>query len=173
MKAPSQHLLTGCETIASVANAHVNKLKGSQRKIQDEVPGWNFHDITTGPWIGGWSDICDPKDDTWFGTDWLYKGNPYISTKLNGKGRAMLVFGNCNQNGDVTLYKRSAVPGAPWIELKKIVENFKDESVEFEYEDGDEIKIAADGYATIAFRDFKELSCSEGNKFSKTSYVTR
>ena len=148
-----EHFFTECAKL----NQHVNKLKGSQRKNSDDVPDWTIHDINLFPWNGGMPERCkDGKDgkDSWAGQG-PFNGHPSISTKLLGKGRAILKFGNCHKNGKVTLYKNG-------IELKT-VGDFSDAEVEFEYENQDEIKIASTGYAIIKFKNFEEFSCLEKN----------
>ena len=66
-------------------------------------------------------------------------------------------FGNCWKNGEVTLYQNG-------VKLKT-VGDFGDAAVEFEYEDGNEIKITATGYAILFFQDFKEFLCEEVENF--------
>ena len=144
-----EHSFTECAEL----NQHVNKLKGSQREDTEDVPGWTFHDINLFPWNGGMPKRC-LLGNSWAGQG-PFNGHPSISTKLLGKGRAILKFGNCHKNGKVTLYKNG-------VELKT-VGDFSDAEVEFEYENEDEIKIASTGYAIIEFKNFKENSCLEKN----------
>ena len=75
--------ITECDQIESVENSHVNKLKGSQRGRQEDVPGWTFHDIDLGPWLGGMPSKC--YDKSWAGLDSKYKGDAFISTKLKAQ----------------------------------------------------------------------------------------
>ena len=134
-----------------VENSHVNNLKGSQSVV---VSGWTF-DIETGPWNGG--DFGDCKSKSWFGFSYLKNdGVASISTILHGTGKAILGFGNCWKNGNVTLYQNG-------VELKTVGKN-TDAQVEFTFKDGDEIKITEKGYAILYFEEIHFIECSSGKK---------
>ena len=141
-KAISMISITDCDE-----NSHVNNLKGSKSKTVD---GWTFHDIEVGPWNGGDFGDCRSKS-SWFGYSYLKNDDSSISTTLNGKGKAILKFGNCWKNGIVIVYKND-------VELKSVGAKSED-NVEFDFEDGDVLKITEKGNGIIQFNDLKFLEC--------------
>ena len=87
---------------------------------------------------------------SWFG--WKNGGgSSSISTTLHGSGKAILDFGNCNKDwrdmNYVSAYKND-------IELASVGHSAT-HKVEFQFSDGDVIKIKAFGFAIIQFDDLK------------------
>ena len=138
-------------------NSHVNNLKGSQLET---VSGWTFSGVQYGPWnkdAANWG--C--AEASWFG--WDYPGAASISTTLFGKGKAILEFGNCYSKGDVAVYKND-------VEISSVGAKKKDK-VEFEFHDGDVLKITELNTAIIQFNNLEIVGCSSGiyrNKFQFT-----
>ena len=127
-------------------NSQVNNLKGSKSKT---VPGWTISGVKNGPWnienAAQWG--CDKA--FWFG--WDHPGATSISTTLHGKGEAILDFGNCNAMGDVTVYKND-------IKLSSVGAE-KVDQVEFEFHDGDVLKIT-ENQGIIQFNDLEIVECN-------------
>ena len=127
-------------------NTQVNNLKGSNSKT---VSGWTISGAGNGPW--NLSKYIPCTDEApWFG--WKYPGVTSISTTLHGKGKAILDFENCNAypTGDVTVYKND-------IKLSSVGAN-KGDQVEFEFHDGDVLKIT-ENQGIIQFNDLKIVEC--------------
>ena len=119
-------------------------MKGSK---SETVSGWTFNEVKYGPWNENatqWG--CDKG--SWFG--WTWPGEASISTTLHGKGEAILDFGNCNAMGDVTVYKND-------IKLSSVGAG-KVDQVEFEFHDGDVLKIT-ENQGIIQFNDLKIVEC--------------
>ena len=55
-----------------------------------------------------------------------------------------------------------------WVKLKEVALNWSphpvQDEVEFQFEDGDELKISESGYGVIQFNGIKFLQCSTGKK---------
>ena len=129
-------------------NSHVNNLKGSKSTT---VSGWTFTAVKKGPWnlvAAKWG--C--TEASWFG--FVYPGDASISTTLLGKGKAILEFGNCHSGGNVAAYKND-------VELSSVGAKTEDQ-IEFEFQDGDVIKITEHNTAIIQFNDLKIVGCSSG-----------
>ena len=83
---------------------------------------------------------------SWFG----WKGGNAVGsilTILHGSGNAILDFGNCYKGGIVVAYKNGE-------EIASVGAS-STHKVEFEYSDGDEIKISELDKAIIQFNDLK------------------
>ena len=119
--------------------------------MSENVSGWTFNDVKKGPWNQ------KPKEcakASWFG--WDYPGAASISTTLHGKGKAILEFGNCHGRGDVTVYKND-------VEISSVGAN-KEDIVDFEFSDGDVLKITEHNTAIIQFNNLEIIGCSSGMK---------
>ena len=142
-------------------NSHVNNLKGSQ---SETVSGWTFSGVTSGPWNKDAAKWGCPSWTSWFG--WDYPGAASISTTLYGKGKAFLEFGNCHSQGDVAVYKND-------VQLSSVGAK-KEDKVEFEFNDGDVLKITELNTAIIQFNNLEIVGCSSGihrTKFQFTVYI--
>ena len=131
-------------------NSHVNNLKVSKT---GPVSGWTFDKITDGSWNHDAESnegyMC--QSASWFGWNAGFNSGS-ISTILHGSGKAILDFGNCESVDDregniVVAYqndKELASVGAGDTHI-----------VEFQFSDGDEIKITENNLAFIQFNDLK------------------
>ena len=63
-------------------------------------------------------------------------------------------FGNCHSDGNVAAYKND-------VQLSSVGANTEDQ-IEFEFQDGDVIKITEHNEAIIQFNDLKIVGCSLG-----------
>ena len=86
-----------------------------------------------------------------------------ISTTLHGTGKAILHFGNCWENGIVSVYKKEKGSGSDFIKLNSTNGPGVTE-VQFEFKDGDVLKITEHGDAIIQFNEIKFEWCSKGKK---------
>ena len=129
---------------SSGINSHVNNLKESET---ESVSGWIFDSITSGPWNhnGDYYDsIC--SDASWFG----WKGGSGVGsiiTTLHENGKAILDFGNCNKQGIVVAYKNG-------VQIASVGASATSK-IEFEFSNGDVIKISEVYSAIIQFNDLK------------------
>ena len=81
---------------------------------------------------------------------------------MHGTGKAILHFGNCWENGVVTVYKKESNSG-DFIKIASI-DSPDVAEVKFEFKDGDVLKITEQGNAIIQFNEIKFEWCSKGNK---------
>ena len=131
-------------------NSQVNNLKGS---TSETVSGWTFNGVKAGPWnenAAEWG--C--ANASWFG--WNWPGAASIDTTLHGKGKAILEFGNCHKRGNVAVYLND-------VKLSSVGAK-KEAQVEFEFKDGNVLKITEE-YGIIQFNGLKFISCSSGKNF--------
>ena len=81
----------------------------------------------------------------------------YIKTTLKGRGKARLHFGNCYvgsahyPNGKVNVYLNNHLIGSAPLKTEKIIE--------FNFVDGNVLKIQEDNVAILEFISFEVLSC--------------
>ena len=87
-----------------------------------------------------------------------------MTTTLHGSGRAILDFGNCNNNGIVVAYKND-------VEMLSLSANTKDQ-IEFDFQDGDVIRISELNEGIIEFNGLSIVGCSvfETQVFKKDVY---
>ena len=81
---------------------------------------------------------------------------------MHGTGQAILHFGNCWENGVVTVYKKESNSG-DFIKIASI-DSPDVAEVKFEFKDGDVLKITEQGNAIIQFNEIKFEWCSKGTK---------
>ena len=83
---------------------------------------------------------------SWYG--WAPKDKQAsISTTLHGIGKAVLEFGNCWKSGKVVAYKNNVVIDS--------VNGRNEVQVEFDFQDGDVLKITKHGEGIIRFDDLR------------------
>ena len=121
--------------------------------MSENVSGWTFTDVKKGPWNQN-ANYWGCAKASWFGWDW--PGAASISTTLHGKGKAILEFGNCHGRGDVTVYKND-------VEISSVGAK-KEDIIEFEFSDGDVLKITEHNTAVIQFNNLEIIGCSSGMK---------
>ena len=132
-------------------NSQVNNLKGSK---SETVSGWTFNGVKSGPWNENatqWGRGCAKA--SWFG--WAWPEEASIIFTLHGKGKATLEFGNCHKTGNVALYLND-------VKLSSVGAN-KEAQVEFEFNDGDVLKIT-ENKAIIQFNNLRIVGCPEGKR---------
>ena len=150
-------------------NCHVNKLRAEKAK---NVEGWTFENIKRGPWSWG-EDFGKCKSfwnsqRIWFGSSGDSE-DASISTTLHGTGQAILHFGNCWENGVVTVYKKESNSG-DFIKIASI-DSPDVAEVKFEFKDGDVLKITEQGNAIIQFNEIKFEWCSKGKTLMNFSII--
>ena len=121
--------------------------------MSENVSGWTFTDVKKGPWNQN-ANYWGCAKASWFGWDW--PGAASISTTLHGKGKAILEFGNCHGRGDVTVYKND-------VEISSVGAK-KEDIIQFEFSDGDVLKITEHNTAIIQFNNLEIIGCSSGMK---------
>ena len=167
-------------------NPQLNYLKGS---TSESVYGWTFNNVTEGPWTqttegltservyemtndnfteGPWNQTteaakadCSTKA-SWFG--WTPYQDASISTKFQGKGNATLRFGNCFDQGQVFAHLNNepitsvqdGIPQEVGVGAKTEME------IEFEFHDGDELKIFEANDGIIQFNNLAIVGCAPG-----------
>ena len=136
-------ILDSCED-----NSHINNPKGSQSQT---LSGWIFDSISNGPWN---SNKCSGA--SWYGWNGENKGIEvgYISTTLHGSGKAILDFGNCNWGGTVVAYKNG-------VEVASVGSSAT-HKIEFEFVDGDVIKMTEFSNGILQFNDLEIVKCTQG-----------
>ena len=80
-----------------------------------------------------------------------------ISTTLHGIGKAVLEFGNCWKSGKVVAYKNN-------VEIKSI-DARNEAQVEFDFENGDVLKITEHGEGIIRFDDLRFDWCAPSDEY--------
>ena len=138
---------TTTTSISTCDNSHINELKGS---ISKDVPGWTFDGLNYGPWKQNAANWGTCSKGSWFG--FAYPGDGSISTVLNGNGKAVLEFGNCWTTGKVAVYLNGN-------EIASVGAKGEDQ-VEFDFQDGAEVKIVEHGECIIQFNDLHIIECS-------------
>ena len=126
-------------------NSHVNNLKGSESQT---VSGWIFDSLTDGPWN---SNACSGA--SWHGWN-AGAAEGSISTTLHGSGKAILDFGNCNWGGTVVAYKNG-------VEVASVGSSAT-HKIEFEFVDGDVIKMTEFSNGILQFNDLEIVKCTQG-----------
>lgn len=134
--------------LCKIDNKHVNDIL--QYTSTSNVPYWHT-DLNRGVLTGQRKDYCE----NWYGYMW---GNAIgsIKTTLYRNGRAKLNFGNCNQEGTVKVFLDNT-------EIATASGDEKRKTVEFDFNDGDELKLTED-HAIIVFNSFVVLSCTHTGK---------
>ena len=125
-------------------NKHVNDIL--QYKSTLNIPGWEIDCSHLGtqsignPLCPNWSCF---KDRHLLG---------YIKTTLSGSGRAKLDFGNCyHTSGIVKVFLDNT-------EIASATNGTASKTVEFDYNDGNELKLVEENTAIIMFNSFEVLS---------------
>ena len=93
--------------------------------------------------------------ENWYGYE-DYSAIGSITTTLSGTGRAKLNFGNCYTSGNVKVFLDNT-------EIATVSGDEKSKTVEFDYNDGNELKLTED-FAIIVFNSFEVLSCTHTGK---------
>ena len=88
---------------------------------------------------------------------------------MHGTGQAILHFGNCWENGVVTVYKKESNSG-DFIKIASI-DSPDVAEVKFEFKDGDVLKITEQGNAIIQFNEIKFEWCSKGKTLMNFSII--
>ena len=131
-------------------NGHINAILNytNTNPASTNIPKWDIS-CPKGDW-DSWNRIASCKN--WYayepGTD-----RCYMKTKLIGRGKGKLDFGNC--------WKKSV--GVVKVSLDGNViasaQNGTKKVVEFDFTDGNELKLSEEEYGIIRFKSFKVLNC--------------
>ena len=139
-------------------NNHVNDLLNfnhvSYRKPTN--PGWDID-----CWYGSYSSYSYYRWDNICSNWYCYKLNEHegsIKTTLFGNGRAKLDFGNCYTSGIVKVFVDNT-------EIASTTHSTTSKTVEFDYNDGSELKIVEENAGIIMFNSFEVLSCTLTGKY--------
>ena len=95
----------------------------------------------------------------------FFTGESSMNTTLHGSGKAILDVKNCNNNGIVAAYKND-------VEIISLNAENNDQ-IEFEFEDGDVIKISELNGGIIELNSLAVVGCStfETQVFKKNEYI--
>ena len=153
--------------IVCLSNPHVNNLKSSKSQ---NVDGWKFEDVTYGPWreLDSNSELgLAVSEAPWFGWNENNDGDDVasISYTFKGNGKANLNYGNCFKQGEVVAVAFRKKYGQETISKAGMFQPHTD--IEFEFQDGDELKISELKGAIIQFNNLTLVGCALGmNQFS-------
>ena len=124
--------------------------------------GWNLDNIDVERRLVLRGKECNPKlfDGSRF-SNWLVQtwSTSMISTTFWSKGRAKLKFGNCNDQGDVTVL----IDGT---EVGKSTSNGKTATVSFNFDEGSNFTIKAEGQSIIKLFSLK-IKCGKQKQMIK------
>ena len=111
--------------------------------------------------IPGWDIDCPKRKHYHICQNWYcYKSREEvgsIKTTLSGNGRAKLNFGNCWTSGVVKVFLDN-------IEIASATSGTASTTVEFDYNDGNELKLVEENVGIIVFNSFEELSSTPTGK---------
>ena len=142
-----QTFLLLCISACIADNRHVNDIL--QYTSTKNIPGWEI-DCTYGTWDGTGRINTGHTCKNWYCfKQWDPVGS--IKTTLCGNGRAKLDFGNCWTSGIVKVFVDNT-------EIASAKSNTASKRVEFDYNDGNELKLVEQNTAIIMFNSFEVLS---------------
>ena len=134
----------------------------SYQKMEDS--GWDLKSIDKQTRLVLSEEPCQKKLDYIKDYNWLVQGwsNSAISTTFWGRGRAKLTFGNCNNEGEVSVLLDGK-------EIKKSKPNGEKTTVSFDMKEGSNLTITTDNRSIIKLIRLK-LKCGASGKI--ISYFT-
>ena len=123
-----------------------------------EASGWDLKAIDTETRLVFHKETCEKKFEFAKKFNWLVQGwsNSAISTTFWGHGRAKLTFGNCNNQGEVSVLLDGK-------EIKKSKPNGEKTTVSFDMKEGSNLTITTDNRSIIKLIRLK-LKCGASGK---------
>ena len=133
-------------------NGHINAILNytNTNPASTNIPKWDIS-CPKGDW-DSWNRIASCKN--WYayepGTD-----RCYMKTKLIGRGKGKLDFGNCWKGQGKGIVKVSLDSNV----IATAQNGADSETMEFDFTDGNELKLSEENIGVIMFNSFKVLNC--------------